>query len=249
MRITILGSGTAVPDFARFPACCHVRSRVADVVVDLGPGCLRRLAQIGVGPEAIDAVLLTHYHTDHCADLAALLFALRSPRYAGRPPLRVFGAPGLTAFVAHLTAAWPWLAPREVGLELREVEPGRFWIEDLAVTAVPVAHTAQSLAYRLEDGDGHAVAFSGDADVCAGLVEAARGVDLFVCEAAFPGALRTPGHLTPALAGEHAARAGCRTLCLTHFYPECAGHDLLAEARSTFAGEIVLAHDLLHFDL
>jgi ribonuclease BN (tRNA processing enzyme) len=88
-------------------------------------------------------------------------------------------------------------------------------------------------------------AFSGDADECDELVELARGVDLFVCDAAFPDEHRVEGHLTPGLAGAHAARAAARTLVLTHFYPECDGCDVAAQARRTFAGEIVAAVDLM----
>jgi ribonuclease BN (tRNA processing enzyme) len=105
--VTILGSGTAIPVPDRFPAGVLVREGDAVVLVDLGPGVLRRAAEAGVGPEHVSAVVFTHYHTDHCADLAALLFALHAPEYDGRPPLRLVGAPGLEALLAHLTAAWP----------------------------------------------------------------------------------------------------------------------------------------------
>ena len=66
---------------------------------------LRRLAQAGVTPDQLDAVLLTHYHTDHCADIAALLFALRSPDLRHRQPLTIYGAPGLRRLVDKLTEA------------------------------------------------------------------------------------------------------------------------------------------------
>ena len=72
MRLTVLGSGTAVPVPERFPAGDLVEHEDHKVMVDCGPGTLRRLAQAGVSPTELDAVLLTHYHTDHCADLAAL---------------------------------------------------------------------------------------------------------------------------------------------------------------------------------
>ena len=49
--------------------------------------------------------------------------------------------------------------------------------------------------------------------------------------------------------GEAAAQAGVKTLCLTHFYPECDGHDLEAQARSVYDGEVVLASDLAQFAL
>ncbi len=252
LSVTVLGSGTAVPEPDRFPAGYLVRGGGETVLVDCGPGVLRRLAQAGVGLREVSAVLLTHFHTDHCADVAALLFALRNPSYRGRPPLRLWAAEGLREWLAHLTAAWPWLRPRgdDYVLEVNEIAPGQHALGELQVSAFPINHTAQSLAYRFVGAGGRGVAtFSGDADAGLGLVDAARAADLFVCDAAFPDAQYQPGHLTPGRAGAIAAEAGVKTLCLTHFYPECRGVDLAAQARATFKGEVVLAHDLLRFDL
>jgi len=244
MHVTVLGSGTAVPVADRFPAGYLVQSPRATVLVDCGPGTLRRLAQAGVGIEQLDAVFLTHFHTDHCADLAALLFALHGPQYADRKPLAIHAAPGLQRLVRLLTEAWPWLTPRGYRLDLVELEPGGMGLEDLAVRWLPIRHTAQSLGYRFQH-EGRTVVFSGDADECDELVEVARDADLFVCDAAFPDGQKVEGHLTPGLAGAHAQRAGARRLLLTHFYPQCEGHDLLGEAARTYGGAIELAADLM----
>ncbi len=244
MQLTILGSGTAIPVADRFPAGYLVATPHCRVLVDCGPGVLRRLAQAGVTLHDLDAVLLTHYHTDHCADLAALLFALRSPTFAGRRPLQLFGAPGLHRLLDTLTTAWPWLQPRGYELERHEVTPGHFAVHDLAVEAIPIRHTAQSLGYRLRT-DAGCFAFSGDADECDELVALAAASDVFVCDAATPDGQKLEGHLTPGLAATYAARAGCRQLVLTHFYPACGGHDLVAMAQANFAGGIVAAADLM----
>lgn len=245
LRLTVLGSGTAVPVPDRFPAGYLVQSAHCTAMVDCGPGTLRRLAQAGVDLADLDAVFLTHFHTDHCADVAALLFALRGPRYAGRKPLHLFAAPGLERLLALLASAWPWTLPRDYELRVRELAPGTLQFTDLAVQALPIRHTAQSLGYRITAGDGAAAAFSGDADECDELVELARDVDAFVCDAAFPDHDRREGHLTPGLAGAHAERAGARSLWLTHFYPECDGVDVVAQARARYGGEVVAATDLL----
>lgn len=249
MKVCILGSGTAVPVPDRFPSGVLIEAGGFRLMVDLGPGTLRRLAQAGVGAGELDAVLFTHYHTDHCADLAALLFALRNPAFAGRSTLQLRGHAGLRSLLDQLTAAWPWLEPKDYPLDLEEITPGPLTLGPLQIEAVRVQHTAQSLAYRIHAPDGGSVALSGDADVCPGLAEVARGTDLFICEAAFPDGAKVDGHLTPSLAAEAAAAAQTRVLCLTHFYPECAGHDLLAQARSRFDGRVVLAEDLLEFEL
>lgn len=247
LTLTVLGSGTAIPRFDRFPAGYLVQGDRHALLVDCGPGVLRRLAQAGVGLEALDGVCLTHFHPDHCADVAALLFALRNRAYHGRKPLHLWAAPGLREWLAHLTAAWPWLAPRaaDYGLELRELDPGDHRLGPFRIGTYPVNHTAQSLAYRicLAGGSG-ALAFSGDADEGLGLVDAARDTAWFVCDAAFPDAAYEPGHLTPGRAGRVATAARAQRLLLTHFYPACDDCDLAAQARVTYAGEIALATDL-----
>ena len=65
LRVTILGAGTAVPTVGAFPAGVLVQSARTTVLVDAGPCALRRLPDVGVGLEDIDAVLLTHRHLDH----------------------------------------------------------------------------------------------------------------------------------------------------------------------------------------
>jgi ribonuclease BN (tRNA processing enzyme) len=166
--------------------------------------------------------------------------------------LRLWAAAGLHEWLAHLTAAWPWLAPRpgDYCLETTELGPGAHMLGSLRVEAFPINHTAQSLAYRVRvDGEAPTVTFSGDADEGLGLVDAARDARLFVCDAAFPDAAYVPGHLTPGRAGRVAAAAGVETPRLPHFHPECHGVDLAAQARTTFAGEVVLASDQRRFDV
>jgi ribonuclease BN (tRNA processing enzyme) len=146
--------------------------------------------------------------------------------------------------IEKLTEAWPWLSPKNYERNLIELAPGTFTAHGLEITAIPIRHTAQSLGYRLRSEDG-LLALSGDADTCDELVELARDADVFVCDSATPDDLKIEGHLTPGLAAGYAERAGARELVLTHFYPECEGHDLLAEARAHFGGKVTLAADLM----
>lgn len=252
MDVVVLGSGTAVPVRDRFPAGYLVRHGSSVVCVDLGPGTLRRFAQAGHELDAISAVLLTHFHTDHCADLAALLFALRNPRYSKRERLSLRAAPGLADLLSGLSTTWPWCTASGYELDAVEIGPGTVpvdGLDELSITAFSIEHTDASLGYRFEGPDGATAAFSGDAVFCDGVIEMARDVDFFVCDAAFPSACPTPGHMTATEAGRAAQLAGAKVLCLTHFYPECDGHDVAAEAQAEFEGRVVLAADLHTFDL
>jgi ribonuclease BN (tRNA processing enzyme) len=252
MRLTILGSGTSIPTVDRGPPGVLVETARRTILIDLGPGILRRLPAAGVDLDAVDIVLFTHYHTDHCADLAPLLFALKSPRYAGRGPLRIIGPAGLEDLLDGLRGAWGrWITPDGFDCSVEETGPGAEIDLEGGVLArtVSVEHTSVSLAWRLTDETGASVAISGDTCACPGAVEAARDVDLYVLECAFPDELREPGHLTPTEAGRIAAEAGPARLCLTHFYPMCDMVDIEARCAATWSGPLSLARDGLGFDV
>ena len=76
MKVTILGSGTAVPVPDRFPSGVLVVAEDEVILVDLGPGVLRQLAKVGYGPDRVTAVLLTHYHTDPGCSIVVRRFHL-----------------------------------------------------------------------------------------------------------------------------------------------------------------------------
>ena len=94
----VLGAGGAVPTVTHSPAGHLVRIDGEPHFVDPGPGALVSLVKAEILPGGIDAietVLLSHLHPDHCLDLVALLFALHSPIPSGTGPLRLFGPTGL----------------------------------------------------------------------------------------------------------------------------------------------------------
>jgi ribonuclease BN (tRNA processing enzyme) len=137
-------------------------------------------------------------------------------------------------------------------LVLREIVPDAAPTLDLpfgSLSALPMAHTAESLGYRLQTRDGLSLAYSGDTDYCANVVALAGEADLFFCECAFPDQLKSEGHLTPRWAGRVAREAGCKRLVLTHLYPACDDIDVMADCSQEFSGEIVVAEDLMWFHL
>ena len=246
-RLIVLGSGTAVPRADRATSCYLVDDGAGLVLlVDCGPGALHRAASAGYPLPCLDAVLLTHIHPDHCADLVAAQFALRSP--LGEPrtrPLLLYGHEAVGLLLARLRNAWPgWLAPGEDRLRATTVEPGPVALPGRTqAAAFRVAHHASSLGWRLTLPDGFVLAFSGDATEGADLVELGRDADLFVLEAAVPAGSDVPGHLDPARAGRVAAACGARHLLLTHFYPAVLEQPIAALARQGFEGRLTLAQD------
>src|SRR5690606_6721898 len=100
--------------------------------------------------------------------------------------------------------------------------------------------------------DGVVVADTGDTGPAAALADLGRDADLFIVEATDrPGELGRPTRnlLTPAEAGQWAARAGAHRLLLTHFWPGSDRDAAVATARAVFGGEVLAATEDLTLDL
>jgi ribonuclease BN (tRNA processing enzyme) len=245
MEVTVLGSGTAVPTPDRASPGLLIQVAGESLLLDGGTGTLHQLVRAGARLESLDRVLYTHFHPDHVGDLPHLLFALRSPEIGRQRPLWVGGPPGLRRHYHLLGELYgPWVANLPFVLDLHELKPATVDFGSWRLTARSVPHTDVSLAYRIDADEGSLVC-SGDTDYSDALIDLARDADLLILECAFPEDHKVPGHLTPSLAGEMAARAGVKRLVLTHFYPSCNGHDLLTPCQKEFHGPILLARDLM----
>lgn len=251
MECYVLGSGSAVPHPRRGTAGNLVRRAGCTLLIDAGLGTLQKLAVLGISPAEPDAVAFTHLHLDHTAELAPLLFSLRNVGIGRTKTLTLLGAPGLRDFYERLRRTYgSWVEAGSYPLEIEEISGRPVSLGALVLSAFPVSHTPQSVAFRVEEPEsGKVAAFSGDTDLCDGLVTAARNADVAVFECSFPDELKVEGHLTPGEAGKAASAAGVRKLVLTHFYPECEGADILGQCRKTFSGPIILAEDLLRVSL
>jgi ribonuclease BN (tRNA processing enzyme) len=224
-----------------------VRHGGCTLLVDAGLGTLHKLAVLGVSLAEPDVVAFTHLHLDHTAELAPLLFALRNAGIGRGKVLTLLGAPGFREFYGKLRRTYgTWVEGGDYPLLVEEITDRPVSLGSLVLTAVPVLHTPQSVAFRVEDPEtGKVITFSGDTAVCPGLVTASRAADVAVFECSFPNERRVEGHLTPGEAGEVANAAKVKRLVLTHFYPECEEADILGQCRKTYSGEIILAEDLL----
>ncbi len=251
MEITVLGSGTAIPDGERGSPGLAVSTPGSLLFLDLGSGSLGRAAAFGIDVGEVDAVLLTHLHPDHTGDLVPLLFAFRNPEWPRNKELDLVGPVGMEVFVQGLEAVYgEWIEARGYVRRVRELEAGTpFDVAGLRVRTGPVLHGPPAVAYEITDREGRRVVYSGDTAYCRDLAAFARGADLLILECSFPEGEGRPGHLTPSVAGQLAGEAACRRLLLTHFYPACKGRDLLEPCRRAFGGEITLARDGLRIEV
>ena len=275
MRLTLLGTGCPSVSTRRYGAAQLAEHGHTRLLIDCGSGVTQRLTEAGVKVAAIDAVLITHLHSDHVVDLWQVLV---SGWHQGRQrPLRVVAPPGFAAHVAALEAAWEPERSQRLAFERRPNPDGfRLTVEEIAprvpltiggieVEAVPVDHRPVEPAYGFVLRAGRLlVALSGDTRPCPALIEAARGCDLLVHEVFAHAAMRPiPGIRDPATisavasyhtlstqVGEVARAAAARCLALTHIVPPDVDPALLlADARRHYAGPILVGEDLLAIDV
>lgn len=74
MKVTFLGTGVAVPLAKKAQSSLLIEDDKL-ILVDCGFGCMLRLEEAGYSPSDLDAILITHFHTDHCGELIGILKA------------------------------------------------------------------------------------------------------------------------------------------------------------------------------
>jgi ribonuclease BN (tRNA processing enzyme) len=245
LRLSVLGSGTIIPDAARGATSLLVEDGQTALLVDCGPGALDALESAGRSFRDIDRILLTHFHPDHTLDLGRLFCAsANDPAASGRRALTIFGPPGLAGFIEGWNALYPGIVPEGEQLVMREMQPGdRIDPGGVPVAAGPAEHCGRpALSWRIGAAGGDIV-FTGDTSFCAELAVFARGARLLVSECSFPDDGSVPGHMTPSQVGLLASEAGVAAVLLVHLYPVFGEADPAAAVRARFTGPVTTAHD------
>jgi ribonuclease Z len=275
MQLTLLGTGCPVVSLDRHGPAQLVRHQGRSLLIDCGTGVTQRLVAAGCPGRDLDAVLLTHLHSDHLVDLYQLIV---SSWHQGRErPQRIYGPAGTRAHVDGLMALWEperrlriahEKRPSATGLEVEVTEIEAGWhcaFGDLIVTAVEVDHRPVTPAFGFAfTGGGKRVVFSGDTRPCETLEIAAKNADLLLHEvfihrempvidgvrSAATVASVADYHTLSTDVGKLAARAAVGCLALTHFVPPgCDREALLNEVRIDFDGPVVIGEDLMTFDM
>jgi ribonuclease BN (tRNA processing enzyme) len=247
--VTILGSGTCVPSLERSSCAVLMEIGEARLLFDSGPGTMHRLLNTGIQIFDIDVIFFSHFHPDHTGELVPFIFANKYPDNTRRNRLLTLaGGKGFLHFFNGLKAVYgDWLeipqGVRIIEFDSNGADSRQF--PSFTVETMPMNHREESIGYRLIDSDDRAAVYTGDTDTTENLVSLAAGADLLICESAMPDEKKVPGHLTPSLAGDMAARAHVKKLVLTHLYPECDQVDLRAQCRRTYQGPLVIAEDLM----
>ena len=250
MELIILGSGTGVPRLERAYPGHVLRVGGRTLLLDSGPGTVRRALKVGVDYRDVDGIFYTHLHTDHAIDLVPFLFATKhTPGFERQQPLLLVGPPGFSDFYRAYTDLFgTGITEVEYDIDIREVRDESWVWQGVRLRTRPTKHTANSNGYRFE-WQGKVLVYTGDTAACEEVVDLARDADLLLTECSFPDDHEVFGHLTPTAAGRMAAAARVKKLVLVHLYPPTDELDVVALCRKEFDGEVVVGRDRVTFRL
>lgn len=198
LEILILGTASPMHAAHRFGPSQVITDGTTNILVDTGWGSTLRLYQAGLPPQRIDAVFLTHLHSDHTTDMADFLVM----RWVGgiSQPIPVYGPAGTAKMVAGFQQAMAEdtkfrlahhgekLWSGGLACDLKEIEAGEepmlvATVGEITVKAFHVDHRPVMPAYGFRfEKDGRSITISGDTNACPGLLNGSRDADILVCD-------------------------------------------------------------------
>ena len=248
-KVTLLGTGVPIPSPDRFGPATLVEAGDQKLLFDAGRGAAIRLYQLGVPLGRINALLLTHYHSDHTSGIPDVWLTgwLQSHFGTRSKPFRVIGPVGARNLMENLERAYALdikiriadekLKPAGIGVEVDEfVDEGPVYeANGVKVIAFEVDHGEMikpAFGYRIEY-DGRAAVISGDTRFHPNVITHSTGADLLIHEvAAAPPELmreefiqRIIGHHTsPHEAGLVFSKAAPKLAVYTHIVQIASEH-------------------------
>ena len=246
--ITMIGTGAPRLSPERYGSSLAIEANGDLVLMDCGPATTYKMLQHGLSPTDVSALLITHHHYDHTADVANMLLAHWEPSFKDYEPPRVIGPQPTARFVDLLvgpegafrpdidarrfspqsqflferrggTLPRPELVTNVTEIEARPSAPLPEGWEMWTGHAQHVQPYLDSIAYRVEVA-GKSIVFTGDTEYCPEIIELADGADLLItmCCDVEPIGAK-PAQMGTEGAGRIAAEANVKKVILTHSGP------------------------------
>ena len=271
MHLTLLGTGCPKVDFKRFGPANLISTKKTKILVDCGSGVTQRLDQINISSAEIDALFLTHLHSDHVIDLYQLIIS--SWHSYRSKPWKIFGPKGTKIFVKKIMSAWKEERSQRIKYEARSSiaafkiivkefsSLGTIKIKDLNIKYFEVDHKPVKYAYGFNFfHKNKKLTISGDTRPSENVMKYGQLSDVLLHEVFIDGEIMQTNkmrtsrtlhnvkayHTPSSLVGKIAKITRCKKLVLTHLVPTKFNERKLKKVvKSDFGKDPIIGKDLL----
>ena len=271
MQLTLLGTGCPKVDHKRYGPSNLVSSKKVKILVDCGSGVTQRLEQIKVSTANIEALVLTHLHSDHVVDFYQLIIS--SWHSYRKKPWKIYGPKGTKKFLEKIMRAWKDERNLRIQYEVRSSidafklditefkEYGKIKIKDITLEYFRVDHFPVKYAYGFNFFNSNKkLTISGDTKPCENLMKYAQNTDVLLHEVFIEGEIQSINkmrtsqtlhnvksyHTISTMVGKVASLTNCKKLVLTHFVPtQFNKKKLKSVVRKDFGKNPIIGEDLL----
>jgi ribonuclease BN (tRNA processing enzyme) len=243
MQLQFVGCGDAFGSGGRFNTCFHLTGARTNCLIDCGATSLVALKRLGIERNAIDLILITHFHADHFGGVP--FFVLDAQFFSKRSqPLTIAGPIGLKqayANVMETAFAGSSRASRKFELSLVELAPDKLWhAHNIDVLPTRVRHgevDGPFHAYRII-AEKRVIAYTGDTEWTDALIGIGRDADLLIAES-YSFEKKVPLHLSYRSLLEQLAAINPKRLILTHMNDDMLGRTIEVTHERATDGLIV----------
>ena len=271
MELTLLGTGCPKVDYKRFGPANLISTKMTKILVDCGSGITQRLDQINISTADIDALFLTHLHSDHVIDLYQLIIS--SWHSYRTKPWKLYGPKGTKKFVSKIMNAWQDERMQRIKYENRSSTKafniivkefstsGTIIIKDLKIKYFEVDHKPVPFAYGFCFlNNNKKLTISGDTRPCENIMKYGQLSDVLLHEVFIEDEIKETNkmrtlktlhnvkdyHTPSSIVGKIASLARCKKLVLTHLVPTKFNEKKLKKiVKNDFGKDPIIGRDLL----
>ena len=247
MKLTVVGSGDAFGSGGRLQSCYHLEAQGRELLLDCGATAIIGMQRLGLDPDRVSTIAISHLHGDH---FAGLVWFLLHAHYVTRrtAPLRIVGPATIEErFAAAAEALFPQSTRIDRRFEMTfdtHVEGVGRDIDGFRITPFEVSHPSGAPPYALRvEAGGKVLAFSGDTKWVDALLKAAAGADLYISEC-YGYDAEAGHHMAWRDIAQNLDRLGARKVMLTHM-----GGGMLSHVGRVSDPRVVFAEDGLRLDV
>lgn len=236
MKLVILGCHSPFPAANGATSGYLLQTELGNVLIECGSGVLSQLHRY-IPSYNLDAVVVSHSHADHIADLNVLKYAIDVPNLRGlaNKELTFFGPEEHSDDLKRYTY--------KNSLQFKSISvDDQLQIAGLNITFCKTVHTVPCYAMKIACNN-KTIVYTADTEYTEEILKFSMGADLLITEATMLNRdfKENAGHLSAKLAATLASNANVKHLLLTHLWPYYDSNDYLEEAMQYFSGYISIA--------